>query len=68
MEFDNEKNKPEFFSYKKVLLFGAESTGKSSFANRLKTGLFKDDIKHTEEGNKYIYINIIQLYQLKLVN
>ena len=50
MEFDNEKNKPEYFSYKKVLLFGAESTGKSSFSNRLKTGLFKDDIKHTEEG------------------
>ena len=41
---------PNFASYKKVLLFGAESTGKSSFSNILKTGLFKDDIKHTEEG------------------
>ena len=44
------KEKEIFVSYKKVLLFGAESTGKSSFSNRLKTGEFKDNIEHTKEG------------------
>ena len=43
-------DKPEFISHKKVLLFGSESTGKSSFSNILKTGVFKDNIDHTKEG------------------
>ena len=45
-----EKEKPKFISYKKVLLFGAESTGKSSFTLRLKEGKFQEDIEPTKEG------------------
>ena len=49
MEYHDE-NEPKFVSYKKVLLFGAESTGKSTFSNLLKGKTFKEDIPHTEEG------------------
>ena len=49
----------EFIAYKKVLLFGSESTGKSTFSNWLKNGIFQENIAHTEEGNIIIYwINI----------
>ena len=48
MEF---KQKEKYFiSYKKVLLFGAESTGKTSFVNLLKTGKFEENIAHSDEG------------------
>ena len=47
---DNYENKPKYISYKKVLLLGAKSTGKSTFSNLLKVGKFKEDIPHTEEG------------------
>ena len=47
---EKEEEKPKFISYKKVLLFGAESTGKSSFTLRLKEGKFQEDIKPTKEG------------------
>ena len=40
----------EFVSYKKVLLFGAESTGKSSLSKRLEKGKFIEDIANTEDG------------------
>ena len=54
MEIDTDKEKkkekPKFVSYKKVLLFGAESTGKSSFTLRLKEGKFQEDIEPTKEG------------------
>ena len=45
-----EKEKPKYVSYKKVLLFGAESTGKSSFTMRLKEGKFQENIEQTKEG------------------
>ena len=48
MEENN--NNSDFISYKKVLLFGAESTGKSSFTKLLKFGKFPEKISHTEEG------------------
>ena len=55
---DQEKNKnekkQEYISYKKVLLFGSESTGKTSFSNLLKTGKFEENIEHTKES-KVIY-------------
>ena len=56
MAQENNKNekKPEYVSYKKVLLFGSKSTGKTSFSNLLKTGKFEENIKHTEES-KVIY-------------
>ena len=40
----------DFISYKKVLLFGAKSTGKTSFSNLLKTGKFEENIAHSEES------------------
>ena len=39
--------------HKKVLLFGCEASGKSTFSNILKTGSFKENVAHTKEG-KYI--------------
>ena len=45
-----DRNKPDFVSYKKVLLFGSESSGKSTIVNRLKTGEFKGEIGHTKDG------------------
>ena len=54
MEIDTDKEKkkenPRFVSYKKVLLFGAESTGKSSFTMKLNEGKFQENIEHTKEG------------------
>ena len=43
-------NEDDFISYKKVLLFGAESSGKSSFSNKLQGKKFQEDIIHTDEG------------------
>ena len=40
----------DIISYKKVLLFGDESTGKTSFSKLLKFGKFPEKILHTEEG------------------
>ena len=48
MESNN--NNSDYISFKKVLLFGAESTGKSSFTKLLKFGKFPEKISHTEEG------------------
>ena len=50
MTTSNFREKYDFISYKKVLVFGAESTGKSSFAHRLSKGKFKEDLVHTQEG------------------
>ena len=61
MEIDTDKEKkkekPKFISYKKVLLFGAESTGKSSFTMKLKERKFQENIEHAKEGK---IINIIK--------
>ncbi len=48
MEFKEKEQ--DFISYKKVLLFGAKSTGKTSFVNLLKTGKFEENIAHSEES------------------
>lgn len=47
---DSNIDKLEYISYKKVLLFGAESTGKTCFAKLLKIERFPEKITHTEEG------------------
>ena len=49
MEENSDKDKPDYVSYKKVLIFGAQSSGKSSFSERLKNGKFKENLQHTEE-------------------
>ena len=50
-----------FLSYKKVLLFGDEATGKSTLIYRLENGRLPNLISPTEESKKIIYIitNII---------
>ena len=50
------KDKSEYVSYKKLLIFGAESTGKSTLSKFLESGKFEDNITHTEESNAIIII------------
>ena len=63
----------DFISYKKVLLFGDEGTGKTSFISKLETKLFNESIPHTSDnvkeyqikteikGGKYLNINIYEI-------
>jgi GTPase SAR1 family protein len=48
------RDKYDYISYKKVLLFGDESTGKSSLAQRLAKGKFQENITHSNEGKTII--------------
>ena len=41
---------PEFVSYKKVLVFGAIGTGKSTLTQYIEKGIFTEET-HTENGN-----------------
>ena len=51
----------DFISYKKVLLFGDEGTGKTSFINRLKKEKFNESIPHTSDNVKEYQIK----YEIK---
>ena len=42
---------PEFISYKKVLVFGANRTGKTTLSKYIETGEFSDE-SHTDSGIK----------------
>lgn len=44
------KNEQEFFKYKKLLIFGDEGTGKSTFCHRLEKNEFKE-IEPSKESN-----------------
>ncbi len=44
----------EFVSYKKVLVFGAAGTGKSTLTKSIEKGVFTEE-SHTENG-KLIYL------------
>ena len=48
----------DYVSYKKVLVFGSEGTGKTSFTKRLEQDLFEDE-SHTNEGKIKLIINIL---------
>jgi GTPase SAR1 family protein len=48
----------DYVSYKKVLVFGSEGTGKTSFTKRLEQDLFEDE-SHTKEGKIKLIINIL---------
>lgn len=52
MEKDN-----EYVSYKKLLVFGAEGSGKTTFSKYLEINGFSSEITHTENGN-LIFFNI----------
>ena len=41
------ENSPEFVSYKKVLVFGAEGSGKTTLTKSFEKGQFTNEI-HTE--------------------
>lgn len=55
MDSNGDQEKPEFISYKKVLLFGAEFTGKSSFVKRIKSEEFQEHMDHTKDGKSILY-------------
>ena len=42
----------EFVSYKKILVFGAESTGKSTLTNRIIKGEFSESPSKDSDKNK----------------
>ena len=44
------ENKAEFVSYKKVIIFGSQGSGKSSLTSRLEKGSFSTE-NPTEDGN-----------------
>ena len=44
------ENKAEFIAYKKLLIFGAEQSGKSSFVSKLETNSFPDEYTPSEKG------------------
>lgn len=42
----------EFISYKKILVFGAELTGKTTLTNRLIKGEFSEEIPKQDSNKK----------------
>ena len=50
------ENSPEFVSYKKVIIFGAEGTGKTTLTKYIEKGKFTEE-SHTE-NRKIIYLFI----------
>ena len=47
-----------FVSYKKVLVFGSEGTGKTSLTKKLEQDLFENE-SHTKDGKIKLIINIL---------
>ena len=46
---DKEQDENEFTSYKKVIIFGAEGSGKSTLTKSLETGKFSEQT-HTQDS------------------
>ncbi len=51
------ENSPEFISYKKLVVFGAEGVGKTSLTKSIEKGNFSEDITHSE-SRKFMNYNI----------
>ena len=49
----------EFASFKKVIIFGSEGSGKTSLVKRIETGSFTNE-SHTDDGN----YNLILKYNI----
>ena len=56
------ENKAEFIAYKKLLIFGAEQSGKSNFVRKLETNSFPVEYSPSEDGillyltfNRYLH-------------
>ena len=59
------KQKPNYVSFNKVLMIGDEGTGKSTLVKRFERGKFSNKIIHTDERKKNdIIINIIIIFLL----
>ena len=44
----------DYFSYKKVIIFGSQGSGKSSLTSRLEKGSFSTE-NPTEDGNIFFF-------------
>ena len=49
------ENSPEFASFKKVVIFGSEGSGKTSLVKMFEKGKFTDET-HSESGKLKYYI------------
>lgn len=53
---------PEFISYKKLVIFGCERVGKSTFVSKMEGNAFSEEYIPTDQGNKMSY-NCYYRYQ-----
>ena len=53
----------QFYSYKKLVIFGSEKTGKASFTKRLENGAIEDV---PEDKDRSKFINFIFLINIKI--
>jgi len=53
-----DNNLPQFVSYKKLIIFGDQGSGKTSLIKRIQMGSFLNDIVHTDDCNMKLFSNI----------
>ena len=58
MNIEIKEDESDYVCFKKLLLFGEKSTGKSSFSSILKRRKFQEDIAHTEDCRQLLFKNI----------
>ena len=46
-----EKNKPDFVSYKKLVIFGTKKTGKTTMVSKMEGKSFSDEYIETKQSN-----------------
>ena len=55
-----EKNKPDFVSYKKLVIFGTKKTGKTTIISKMEGKSFSDEYIETEQSNIFFLNLFIQ--------